>query len=146
MKQRHTLQIKSKLNKIKPDIVTTVFFIITIEVSMQTQVTMRGLCDEVEVMASLQRPKKLGFVGSDGKQYVFLAKPKDDLRKDTRMMEFNGLLNRLLAKSPASRRRNLYIRTFAVIPLTEECGLVQVKYNIDTEDIYNVSILIHIER
>jgi serine/threonine-protein kinase ATR len=45
--------------------------------------------------------------------------------QDTRMMEFNGLLNRILAKSPASRRRNLYIRTFTVIPLSEDCGLVE---------------------
>ena len=56
---------------------------------------------------------------------MFLAKPKDDLRKDSRMMEFNCVLNRLLSKDPASRRRDLYIRTFAVIPLTEDCGLVQ---------------------
>ena len=35
-------------------------------------------------MQSLQRPKKLTFVGSDGQEYPFLAKPKDDLRKDYR--------------------------------------------------------------
>jgi len=91
----------------------------------QAQVTICGLEDEVEVMASLQRPKKLSFLGSDGNSYTFLAKPKDDLRKDTRMMEFNLMLNRLLAKHPCSRRDLLYLRTFAVIPLTEECGLVQ---------------------
>lgn len=49
-------------------------------------------------------------VGSDGKEYAYLAKPKDDLRKDQRMMEVAGVLNRLFAKEPASRRRNLYIR------------------------------------
>lgn len=32
----------------------------------------------------LQKPKKLTFVGSDGLDYSFLAKPKDDLRKDYR--------------------------------------------------------------
>ena len=32
-------------------------------------------------MSSLQKPKKIVFVGSDGCQYTFLAKPKDDLRK-----------------------------------------------------------------
>lgn len=30
------------------------------------------------------------FVGSDGRHYTFLAKPKDDLRKDNRMMEAAG--------------------------------------------------------
>ena len=32
------------------------------------------------------------------------------LRQDNRMMEMNGVLNRLLAKSPDSRRRNLHLR------------------------------------
>ena len=39
---------------------------------------------KTQIMASLQRPKKITFVGSDGKEYPFLAKPKDDLRKDYR--------------------------------------------------------------
>jgi len=50
------------------------------------------------------------FVGSDGKRYPFLIKPDDDLRKDSRMMETAGLLNRLFAREPVSRRRNLYLR------------------------------------
>ena len=50
------------------------------------------------------------ILGSDGREYAYLAKPKDDLRKDHRMMEVAGVLNRLFAKEPASRRRNLYIR------------------------------------
>jgi serine/threonine-protein kinase ATR len=32
----------------------------------------------------MQKPKKLCFKGSDGHDYPFLAKPKDDLRKDSR--------------------------------------------------------------
>ena len=41
-------------------------------------------------MSSLQRPKKIVFVGSNGQLYPFLAKPKDDLRKDYRLMDFAG--------------------------------------------------------
>jgi len=41
------------------------------------------------------------------------------------MMEFNAMINRLLSKVPESRRRKLYIRTFAVVPLTEDCGMVE---------------------
>ena len=43
-----------------------------------------GVDDTVEVMHSLQKPKKISLKGSDGKLYVFLCKPKDDLRKDFR--------------------------------------------------------------
>ena len=76
-------------------------------------------------MSSLQKPKKLTVIGSDGNEYAFLCKPKDDLRKDLRMMEFTTMLNRLLARDPSSRKRRLYLRTFAVIPLTEDCGLIE---------------------
>lgn len=56
------------------------------------------------------------LLGSDGREYAFLVKPDDDLRKDSRMMETAGLLNRLFAKDPASRRRNLYIRRWGRAP------------------------------
>ncbi|KAJ7967115.1 serine/threonine-protein kinase ATR [Quillaja saponaria] len=87
--------------------------------------TISGIADEAEILSSLQRPKKIVLLGSDGIERPFLCKPKDDLRKDARMMEFTAMINRLLSKYPESRRRKLYIRTFAVIPLTEDCGMVE---------------------
>lgn len=87
--------------------------------------TISGIGDEAEILSSLQRPKKIILLGSDGVERPFLCKPKDDLRKDARMMEFTATINRLLSKYPESRRRKLYIRTFAVIPLTEDCGMVE---------------------
>ncbi|KAF2302159.1 hypothetical protein GH714_033131 [Hevea brasiliensis] len=84
--------------------------------------TISGISDEAEILSSLQRPKKIVLLGSDGIERPFLCKPKDDLRKDARMMEFNAMINRLLSKYPESRRRKLYVRTFAVIPLTEDCA------------------------
>ncbi|XP_024518074.1 serine/threonine-protein kinase ATR [Selaginella moellendorffii] len=87
--------------------------------------TIFAIRDDVEILVSLQRPKKVVLVASDGTEHPFLCKPKDDLRKDARMMEFTGMINRLLSKDPSSRRRKLYIRTFAVIPLTEDCGMVE---------------------
>lgn len=87
--------------------------------------TISGIADEAEILSSLQRPKKIVLMGSDGTERAFLCKPKDDLRKDARMMEFTATINRLLSKYPESRKRKLYIRTFAVIPLTEDCGMVE---------------------
>ncbi|KAJ3016848.1 serine/threonine-protein kinase M1, partial [Thoreauomyces humboldtii] len=87
--------------------------------------TILGFHDEIEVMSSLQRPRKLTIKGSDGRDYIFLCKPKDDLRKDCRLMEFNSMINKLLKKDPETRRRRLYIRTYAVVPLNEECGLIE---------------------
>jgi len=34
------------------------------------------------------------------------------LRKDCRLMEFNGIVNKFLRKDPESRKRYLYIRTY----------------------------------
>ncbi|KJE97226.1 hypothetical protein CAOG_09113 [Capsaspora owczarzaki ATCC 30864] len=81
--------------------------------------------DEVEVLSSLQRPRKVTIVASDGKRYFYLAKPKDDLRKDCRVMEFNTMVNKLLKRDPDTRQRQLRIRTYAVVPLNEECGLLE---------------------
>jgi len=90
------------------------------------------IVDDVTVMSSLQRPKKIAFMGSDGREYPFLLKPKDDLRKDARMMDLYSMLNRFLKADPESRRRNLVIRTYAVIPITEECGLIEWVSNLNT--------------
>ncbi|KAM8736458.1 serine/threonine-protein kinase ATR isoform 1-T1 [Acanthopagrus schlegelii] len=84
-----------------------------------------GFEDIVEILASLQKPKKISLKGSDGRGYTMMCKPKDDLRKDCRLMEFNCLINKCLRKDAESRRRELHIRTYAVIPLNEECGIIE---------------------
>ena len=58
-------------------------------------------------MPSLQKPRKIVIMGSDGKRYAFLCKPKDDLRKDARLMEFDSMINKLLQADSESRRRRL---------------------------------------
>ncbi|KAG8185459.1 hypothetical protein JTE90_019718 [Oedothorax gibbosus] len=90
-----------------------------------THVYIMGFEDKVDVFSSLQKPKKVIVRGSDGKLYPVMCKPKDDLRKDCRLMEFNNLVNRYLKSDPEARRRQLYIRTYAVIPLNEDCGLIE---------------------
>lgn len=58
-------------------------------------------------MRSLARPRKLTIQGSDGQIYMFLGKPRDDLRKDARLMDFNAIINKLLKSNSESRRRQL---------------------------------------
>ena len=87
--------------------------------------TIQGFDDKVLLINSLQRPRKITVLGSDGQRYLFLCKPKDDLRKDARMMEVNSIVNKLLLKDPEARRRRLRIRTYSVVPLNEECGFLE---------------------
>ncbi|KAJ3311720.1 serine/threonine-protein kinase M1 [Boothiomyces sp. JEL0838] len=81
-----------------------------------------GFDDDIQIMASLQKPRRITIRGSDGKKYIFLCKPEDDLRKDSRMMELNSIINKLLKKDPETRK---HVRTYAVVPLNERCGLIE---------------------
>jgi hypothetical protein len=72
-----------------------------------TTLPMTGFGEEIEVMKSLQKPRKITLHGDDGNHYVFLGKPKDDLRKDARLMDFNAIINKLLKKNSESRKRQL---------------------------------------
>lgn len=58
-------------------------------------------------MKSLAKPRKVTIHGSDGQTYAFLGKPKDDLRKDARLMGFNSIINKILNMNSDSRRRQL---------------------------------------
>ena len=95
-------------------------------------VTVTSFDDEALVLNSLQKPRRLTIRGSDGNMYAVLAKPKDDLRKDQRLMEFNNMINRFLKRDVDAAKRRLYIRTYAVIPLNEECGLIEWVDNLKT--------------
>ncbi|KAI1263882.1 phosphatidylinositol 3 [Xylariaceae sp. FL1019] len=88
-------------------------------------VTIGSFLDEVLVLGSLAKPRKLVARGSNGINYGLLIKPKDDLRTDQRLMEFNSMINRSLKRDAESSRRQLYIRTYAVVPLNEECGIIE---------------------
>ena len=88
-------------------------------------VTISSFLDEVLILSSLQKPRKLTARGSDGRSYGLMCKPKDDLRKDQRLMEFNSMINRSLKRDAESSRRQLYIKTYAVTPLNEECGIIE---------------------
>ncbi|KAL9656450.1 hypothetical protein ABK040_005215 [Willaertia magna] len=81
--------------------------------------------DSVKVMTSKQKPKKVGIMGSDSEIYNFLFKSYDDLRKDNRMMEFNTVINRLLKRDEITRNKRLYLRVFAVVPLSNITGIVE---------------------
>ena len=88
-------------------------------------VTVHSFEDSVLVLASLQKPRKLVLKGMDGRRYGILCKPNDDLRKDQRLMEFNAMINRALKKDAHASTRQLYVKTYAVTPLNEACGLIE---------------------
>uniref|UniRef100_A0A182NNV9 Serine/threonine-protein kinase ATR n=1 Tax=Anopheles dirus TaxID=7168 RepID=A0A182NNV9_9DIPT len=91
-----------------------------------------GIEEQVTVLHSLQKPRKVTLRGHNGKLYTMMMKPKDDLRKDFRLMEFNAVVKQYLAQDPDAKFRRLYIRTYAVLPLNEECGIIEWISNLNT--------------
>ncbi|KAJ8730029.1 hypothetical protein PYW07_017067 [Mythimna separata] len=98
---------------------------IDFNIPTEPPVYIAGIEENISILPSLQKPRKVTLKGSDGKSYIIMLKPRDDLRKDYRLMEFNGVVNRFLQDAPETRRRRLYIRTYSVLPLNEECGLIE---------------------
>lgn len=81
--------------------------------------------DTIEVIVSLQKPKKIKIRGTDGQIYTILCKNGDDLRKDYCLIEFCNLLNRCFKRDPETRRRQLKVKTYLVISLSDQCGLIE---------------------
>ncbi|KAK8074965.1 Protein kinase rad3 [Apiospora hydei] len=72
-------------------------------------ITIDSFLDDVLVLGSLAKPRKLTARGQMAR----------------RLMEFNSMINRSLKRDAESSRRQLYIRTYAVTPLNEECGIIE---------------------
>lgn len=89
-----------------------------------------AVLDETTILNSQQRPRKISIRGSDGKIYSLLCKPKDDLRKDQRLMEFNSMINRFLKRDVESSKRRL-----CLFPTLEFC-VIWPSYQANKSDRY----------
>jgi len=76
------------------------------------------------VLSSKQHPRKMHVHGSDGREYVFLLKGHEDIRQDERVMQLFGLVNTLLSIDPQTSKKDLCIRRYPVIPLSQNAGLI----------------------
>lgn len=78
-------------------------------------------------MHSKEKPKKIGILGSDGSNYNFLLKcdKYGDLRKEQRFIDFAVLCNKMLENDAEARKRNLRLRTYAIVPLSRNTGLIE---------------------
>ncbi|CUA74607.1 ataxia telangectasia mutated family protein [Rhizoctonia solani] len=76
-------------------------------------------------------PKINDCVGEDGERYkqLFKGEGEDDLRQDAVMEQVFELVNILLKRDRSSKRRNLRVRTYKVIPLASQAGLLEFVTN-----------------
>lgn len=79
------------------------------------------ICD---VISSKQRPRKITFKGSDGKDYQYVLKGHEDIRQDSLVMQLFGLVNTLLQNDIECFQRHLDIQQYPAIPLSPKTGLL----------------------
>lgn len=86
-------------------------------------------------------PKISECIGSDGKRYKQLFKRDDDLRQDAVMQQVFRMVNELLKADRRTRERKLVIRTYTVLPLGPQCGMLEFVTN--TVPLGEVLIALH---
>lgn len=77
------------------------------------------------VLASKQLPKQITMHCSDEQDYTFLVKGGEDLRLDQRIEQLFDVMNQILHADPRCRDRRLVTRTYKVIPMTQEIGIIE---------------------
>ncbi|PWN42375.1 hypothetical protein IE81DRAFT_341431 [Ceraceosorus guamensis] len=96
-------------------------------------VSIARFSERFSTAGGIHNPKITECLGSDGQRYKQLFKTEDDLRQDAVMQQVFVLVNGLLQRDKAARKRRLHVRTYAVIPLGPQCGLLE--FVADTEPI-----------
>ncbi|CAK7329774.1 unnamed protein product [Dovyalis caffra] len=93
--------------------------------SLHGIVTIASFCEQVTILSTKTKPKKLAILGSDGQKYTYLLKGREDLRLDARIMQLLQAINGFLRSSSAARRHLLDIRYYSVTPISGRAGLIQ---------------------
>ncbi|KAJ3299777.1 Serine/threonine-protein kinase smg1 [Borealophlyctis nickersoniae] len=88
-------------------------------------ITIQSFHNDVYVLPTKTKPKKINLIGSDGRHYTYLFKGLEDLHLDERLQQFLRIANGLLQRDKQCRRRQLEARTYAVIPFGDHFGMIQ---------------------
>ncbi|CCW67137.1 unnamed protein product [Phytomonas sp. Hart1] len=81
--------------------------------------------EEILVIRSKQRPKRLVVTTVEGRTQKYLLKGQEDLRLDERVMQLFGLVNVLLQSDPRScKNLGFQIQRYSVTPLKNTVGLI----------------------
>jgi ataxia telangiectasia mutated family protein len=82
------------------------------------------------IAGGVSAPKIITVIGTDGQHYKMLLKGgNDDLRQDSIMEQVFEQVSNLLQDHRATRQRQLGIRTYKVLPLTQNAGIIEFVKN-----------------
>ncbi|KNA03521.1 hypothetical protein SOVF_208360 [Spinacia oleracea] len=88
-------------------------------------VTIASFSEQVAILSTKTKPKKLVIQGSDGGKYTYLLKGREDLRLDARIMQLLQAVNSFLHSNSETRSRSVGIRYYSVTPISGRAGLIQ---------------------
>ncbi|KAM6559139.1 hypothetical protein CsatA_028378 [Cannabis sativa] len=88
-------------------------------------VTIASFLEQVDILSTKTKPKKLVILGSDGLKYTYLLKGREDLRLDARIMQLLQAINGFMRSSPETHGYSLGIRYYSVTPISGRAGLIQ---------------------
>ncbi|KAK6240492.1 hypothetical protein SCA6_005881 [Theobroma cacao] len=104
--------------------------------TLQGIVTIASFSEQVTILSTKTKPKKLVILGSDGKTYTYLLKGREDLRLDARIMQLLQAINSFLHSSSTTNHNLLGIRYYSVTPISGRAGLIQWVDNVTS--IYSI--------
>ncbi|CAO3569235.1 unnamed protein product [Mortierella alpina] len=115
-----------QLSDLSPDLASIQSSLIEIPSPKQgTGVTIHSFEQQVVIIPTKTKPKKLTLLGSDGKRYTYLFKGLEDLHLDERVMQLLRITNGMLQRDKESNSRQLTARHYAVVPLSDNSGMIQ---------------------
>ncbi|XP_058823542.1 DNA-dependent protein kinase catalytic subunit-like isoform X2 [Topomyia yanbarensis] len=82
------------------------------------------VCNTLEMYTTLRKPLRLQIMGSDGRTYDFLVKFGEDLRQDQRIQQLLGTISTQLSLDKHCKDHQLSVRTYEVIPIKNDFGLI----------------------
>ncbi|THH11332.1 hypothetical protein EW145_g727 [Phellinidium pouzarii] len=90
-------------------------------------VWIQGYAPHFETAGGINLPKISYCLGSDGTRYkqLFKGEGDDDLRQDAVMEQVFELCNQVLCRDRETRKRQLSIRSYKVVPLAPQAGLLE---------------------
>ncbi|KAJ3256336.1 Serine/threonine-protein kinase smg1 [Boothiomyces macroporosus] len=81
--------------------------------------------NEVKLIPTKTKPKRIQLHSSNGKSYSYLLKGHEDLHLDERIQQFIAITNQLLQSESPTSSRELNARTYSVIPFGRSYGMIQ---------------------
>ncbi|KZP09916.1 hypothetical protein FIBSPDRAFT_922456 [Athelia psychrophila] len=87
----------------------------------------KGFEERFDTAGGVNLPKISVCIGEDGSRHkqLFKGEGNDDLRQDAVMEQVFGLVNIVLKRDRDTRKRELHMRDYIVIPLSSQAGILE---------------------